>query len=135
MFDQVVVAVALNPGKQPVFSLEERIALVKSVLVDVATLRVCGFRGLLVDCARECGATVVLRGLRAVSDFEFEFQLASINRRLAADIETVFLTPAEQYAFISSSMAREVASLGGDVSSLVDPIVAEALARKFGHTH
>jgi pantetheine-phosphate adenylyltransferase len=130
LFGEVVVAIALNPGKEPVFSLDERIALAEHVLSGLPNVRVCGFSGLLVDFARESGATVIIRGLRAVSDFEFEFQLAGMNRRLDPEIETAFLTPAEQYAFVSSSLVREVAALGGDVSTLVDELVVEALKSK-----
>ena len=130
VFDQVLLAVAVSPAKKPAFGHEERIHLAREVLSDVSNVKVCGFRGLLVDCAHEQGATVILRGLRAVSDFEYEFQLAGMNRRLAPDIETVFLTPAEQYAFISSSLVREVAALGGDVSSLVHASVVRGLREK-----
>ena len=130
LFNEVVVAIALNPGKEPVFTLAERIGMAEHVLGGLPNIRVCGFSGLLVDFARESGAQVILRGLRAVSDFEFEFQLAGMNRRLDSDIETAFLTPAEQYAFVSSSLVREVAALGGDVSTLVDEVVVEALKQK-----
>ena len=130
LFEEVVVAVALNPGKEPVFDLGERIALAEHVLRALPNVRVCGFSSLLVDFARETGSTVIVRGLRAVSDFEFEFQLAGMNRRLDPEIETAFLTPAEQYAFVSSSLVREVAALGGDVSTLVDEAVLEALKLK-----
>ncbi len=127
LFDTVVVAVAAVSGKQPVFSLEERVALAKEALAEVSNVEVCGFDSLLVEFMRERGASVILRGLRAVSDFEYEFQLASMNRHLDPDVETVFLTPAEQYSFISSSLVREIASLGGDVSAFVHPAVAAAL--------
>ena len=127
MFEQVIVAVAENPGKIPAFDTQERVALAREVLAGVDNVEVCAFDCLLVDFARQRGASVILRGLRAVSDFEYEFQLAGMNRHLAADIETLFLTPAEQYAFISSSLVREVASLGGDVSPFVHPSVSAAL--------
>ena len=127
MFEQVIVAVAENPGKIPAFDTKERVALAREVLAGVDNVEVCAFDCLLVDFARQRGASVILRGLRAVSDFEYEFQLAGMNRHLAADIETLFLTPAEQYAFISSSLVREVASLGGDVSPFVHPSVSAAL--------
>ncbi len=130
LFDTVVVAVAAVSGKQPVFSLEERVALAREALADVPNVEVCGFDSLLVEFMRERGASVILRGLRAVSDFEYEFQLASMNRHLDPDVETVFLTPAEQYSFISSSLVREIASLGGDVSAFVHPAVAAALNRR-----
>jgi len=130
LFDTVVVAVAAVSGKQPVFSLEERVALAKEALAGVSNVEVCGFDSLLVEFMRERGASVILRGLRAVSDFEYEFQLASMNRHLDPDVETVFLTPAEQYSFISSSLVREIASLGGDISAFVHPAVAAALNKR-----
>ena len=128
LFDKVVVAVAANPGKQPAFSLDERVAMAKQVLAGHDRVEVMEFDSLLVNFAGKCGASVILRGLRAVSDFEYEFQLAGMNRRLAPDIETVFLTPGEQFSYISSSLVREVASLGGDVSDFVHPVVVSALA-------
>lgn len=129
-FDRIVVAVADNPKKRPLFSLEERIALAQSVFADEPKVDVCGFSGLLVDFVHEVGGQAILRGLRAVSDFEYEFQLATMNRRLAPEIETLYLTPAEQNTFISSSLVREIACLGGDVSPFVHPVVAEALRTK-----
>jgi len=130
IFDQVTVAVAANPSKQPVFSLAERVALARETLAEVENVEVCGFDTLLVDFVRSQNAQVILRGLRAVSDFEHEIQLASINRRLAPDIETLFLTPAEQYTYISSSLIREIASLGGDISAFVHEKVGYALQKK-----
>jgi pantetheine-phosphate adenylyltransferase len=130
LFDAVIVAVAANPHKKPLFDLDERVALAKTVLADMPNVRVMGFESLLVKFLREQGARVVLRGLRAVSDFEFEFQLAGMNRRLAPDIETVFLTPSEQEMFISASLVKEVALLGGDVSPFVDARVLAALNAK-----
>jgi pantetheine-phosphate adenylyltransferase len=130
LFDKVIVAVAANPGKSPVFSLDERVKLAREVLSEHQRVEVIEFDSLLVNFARERGASVILRGLRAVSDFEYEFQLAGMNRRLAPDIETVFLTPGEQFAYISSSLVREVASLGGDVSDFVHPVVMGALAER-----
>lgn len=127
LFDKVIVAIAANPKKAPLFSLEERVELARSVLVGVDNVEVCGFDSLLADFAQQRGATVILRGLRAVSDFEYEFQLAGMNRRLAPAVETIFLTPAEKYTFISSSLVKEVASLGGEVSDFVDPKVKAAL--------
>lgn len=127
LFDKVVVAVAANPKKAPLFNLEERVELARGVLAGLDNVEVCGFDSLLADFAREQGATVILRGLRAVSDFEYEFQLAGMNRRLAPDVETLFLTPAEKYTFISSSLVKEVASLGGDVEEFVDAKVKAAL--------
>jgi pantetheine-phosphate adenylyltransferase len=132
LFDKVVVAVAANPRKSPVFGLAERVKLVSEVLQDFPNVEVLEFDTLLVDFTRECGASVILRGLRAVSDFEYEFQLAGMNRRLAPDVETMFLTPAEQFTFISSSLVKEVSSLGGDVKDFVHPVVAAALAQKAG---
>ncbi len=132
MFERVIVAVAANPDKQPAFSLEERVGLARTVLADLPGVEVCGFDTLLVNFTRERGAQVILRGLRAVSDFEFEFQLAGMNRKLAADIETVFLMPAEQYYYISSSLVREIAALGGDVAEFVHPAVEAALRERLG---
>jgi pantetheine-phosphate adenylyltransferase len=132
LFEKVVVAVAANPRKSPVFGLAERVKLVSEVLQDFPNVEVLEFDTLLVDFTRECGASVILRGLRAVSDFEYEFQLAGMNRRLAPDIETMFLTPAEQFTFISSNLVKEVSDLGGDVKDFVHPVVAAALAQKAG---
>jgi pantetheine-phosphate adenylyltransferase len=132
LFDRVIVAVAVNPGKGSTFSIDERVALASEVLAGLNNVEVEGFDSLLVDFARERGAQVILRGLRAVSDFDYEFQLAGMNRRLAPDIETLFLTPAEQYAFISSSLVREVAALGGDVSAFVHTKVGAALKERIG---
>jgi len=130
LFDKVIVALAAKPGKQPVFSLEERIDLAQTVLEEYDNVEICGFDGLLVNFAHEKGANIIIRGLRAVSDFEYEFQLAGMNRKLASDVETLFLTPAEQYTYISSSLVREVASLGGDVSPFVHEKIVAELARK-----
>jgi pantetheine-phosphate adenylyltransferase len=130
LFDKVIVALAAKPGKQPVFSLEERIDLAQTVLGEYDNVEICGFDGLLVNFAHEKKANIIIRGLRAVSDFEYEFQLAGMNRKLAGDIETLFLTPAEQYTYISSSLVREVASLGGDVSPFVHEKIVAELARK-----
>lgn len=132
LFDKVIVAVAAVSGKNPVFTLDERVALAKEVLMPLPNIEVCGFNTLLVNFMQEKGATVILRGLRAVSDFEYEFQLASMNRNLSSDIETVFLTPAEQYTYISSSLIREIASLGGDVSHFVHENVVAALKERIG---
>jgi len=130
LFDHVIIAIAANPHKQPLFALEERVRLASDVLKDVPGTRVVGFDNLLVDCVREHGASVILRGLRAVSDFEYEFQLAGMNRRLAPKVETVFMTPSEQEMFISASLVKEIALLGGDVGNFVDPRVAAALKKK-----
>ena len=130
LFRKVVVAVAQNADKTPFFSLDERIRLTQESLTKHDNAEVCGFNTLLVDFMRDKGATVIVRGLRAVSDFEYEFQLASMNRHLRDDIETVFLTPAEQYSYISSSLVREIAQLGGDISSFVPANVVAAIAQR-----
>jgi pantetheine-phosphate adenylyltransferase len=127
LFSRVVVAVAASSGKQTTFSYEERVDLAKEVLATLPGVEVHGFRGLLMDYARACGAQIILRGLRAVSDFEYEFQLASMNRRLYPGIETLFMMPAERYTYLSASMVREIASLGGDVSEFVHARVLVAL--------
>ena len=132
LFDRVVIAIAESPGKSPLFSLAERVDLARAVLSDLPSVSVTGYDGLTVDFARENGLGVILRGLRAVSDFEYEFQLATMNRHLTDEVETVFLTPTENYTFVSSSLVREIAELGGDVSSFVHPEVAAALTAKFG---
>ena len=130
LFDEVVVAVAANPQKKMLFNHKERVELARAVLADMKGVRVVGFDNLLVDFVRSQGGRVILRGLRAVSDFEFEFQLAGMNRRLAPEIETVFMTPSEQETFISASLIKEIASLGGNVAGFVDTRVAAALAAK-----
>ncbi|WP_020563389.1 pantetheine-phosphate adenylyltransferase [Methylosarcina fibrata] len=131
LYDRIIVAVALNKGKTPLFSMEERVAMASEVTTEFGNVEVKGFDSLLVEFAKKQNAHVILRGLRAVSDFEYEFQLAGMNRRLAPDLETVFLTPAEQYEFISSSMIREIAQLKGDVSSFVPDLVHQRLIEKF----
>lgn len=131
LFDKVILAVAGNSSKNSLFSFDERVSLCKEVLSGVEGIEVVGFHGLLANFAKEQKACALLRGLRAVSDFEFEFQLANMNRRLAPEIESLFLTPSEQYAFISSSLVKEVASLGGDITDFVDPVVANALSEKY----
>ncbi len=130
LFDHVVVAVAESRNKGAFFSMEERVQMTREVLADVPHVRVEGFSSLLIDFVAEQGAIAVLRGLRAASDFEYEFQLAGMNRNLKPDIETVFLTPSDQYMFISASMIREIAQLGGDVSPFVHPLVAKRLSEK-----
>jgi len=130
LFERVIIAVAINPGKEPTFSLNERVDLAKQTLIGLDNVEVCGFEGLLINVAQQKGANVILRGLRAVSDFEYEFQLAGMNRKMQPDVETMFLTPAEQYTYISSSLVREIAALGGDVSDFVAPCVMEALRAK-----
>ncbi|HEV2748914.1 MAG TPA: pantetheine-phosphate adenylyltransferase [Gemmatimonadales bacterium] len=129
--DRLVVAVAVNPAKQPLFTLDERVALIRQVVEDPA-IEVRAFDGLLVEFARATGATLIVRGLRAISDFEYEFQMALMNRNLAPGIETVFLVPAFDLTYLSSSLVREVARFGGDVSSLVHPAVQQALKKKLG---
>lgn len=131
LFDHVVVAVADSPVKGPCFSLDERIELARLALGEQRNVEVLGFSTLLAHFVRDIGAGVILRGLRAVSDFEYEFQLASMNRHLIPTAETLFLTPAEQYSFISSSLVREIARLGGDVSGFVHPAVQQALRRRY----
>ncbi len=130
MFDQLLIAIAANPTKEPLFSLEERLDMTRQTLAHIDDLTVIGFEGLLIDCAAKYNAQVVLRGLRAVSDFEYEFQLAAMNQRLDPEIDTVFLTPAENYTFLSASLVKEIAALGGDVSQFLDPKVNAALKAK-----
>lgn len=127
LFHQVVVGIAANSSKQPLFSLEQRVELVKAVTAHLPNVSVIGFSGLLVEFAREQEATVLIRGLRAVSDFEYEFQLANMNRRLHPGLESVFLTPAEENSFISSTLVKEVALHDGDVTQFTDARVAQAL--------
>jgi pantetheine-phosphate adenylyltransferase len=127
--DKLIVAVAVNVAKQPLFALEERVALIKQTVSDKVDVQ--SFDGLLADFANKVGASVIVRGLRAVSDFEYEFQMALMNRNLAPGIETVFLVPAFDLTYLSSSLVREVARFGGDVSALVHPKVQQALKRKF----
>ncbi len=130
IFDRVVIAIAANPGKTPLFSLAERIELAAHTVADLPNVEVKGYTGLTVDFARLNGLDVILRGLRVVSDFEFEFQLANMTRHLSREIETVFLTPQEQFMFISSTLVREIALLGGDVGEFVHPLVAAELRKK-----
>jgi pantetheine-phosphate adenylyltransferase len=131
IFDHVVVAIAANPGKAPLLPLEQRMDLARRVLADVPNVEVAGYTGLTVEFARKHGLNAIVRGLRAVSDFEFEFQLATMNRHLSDKVETVFLTPTERFNFVSSTLIREIASFGGDVREFVHPAVAEALAARF----
>ena len=133
IFDKVVVAIATSPGKTPLFSLEERVGLATEALQSVEGVIITGYDGLTVDFARDNDLQAIIRGLRAVSDFEYEFQLAAMNRHLTEQIETIFLTPTENFTFVSSSLVREVAQFGGDISSFVRPHVAAALKTKFGH--
>jgi len=130
LFDEMIVAVADSRGKSPFFTVEERVAMARETLAHFDNVRVEGFSGLLMDFLHKHDAKIILRGLRAVSDFEYEFQMAGMNRNLFPDVETLFLTPAEQYMFISATMVREIASLGGDVSPFVNPIVIPRLKAK-----
>ena len=130
LFDQVIVGVAKSAGKSPIFSMEERVELAREVLAPFPNVTVIGFDGLLMNFLHSQDARLILRGLRAVSDFEYEFQMAGMNRKLYPDVETVFLTPAEEYMFISATMVREIARLGGDVSKFVQPPVLARLQEK-----
>ena len=130
VFDEVIVAVADSRSKLPFFTLEERVDMAKNVLGEFTNVKVMGFSGLLMEFAKKHGAKVVMRGLRAVSDFEYEFQLAGMNRNLFPGVESIFLTPAEQFLFISATLVREIAVLGGDVSNFVAPHVARCLKKK-----
>jgi pantetheine-phosphate adenylyltransferase len=132
LFEEVIVGVADSRGKNPFFTVDERLRLARDVLEPLRNVKVESFGGLLMDFIREKKARVILRGLRAVSDFEFEFQMAGMNRNLYPDVETLFLTPGDQYMFVSATIVREIASLGGEVDKFVDPRVARALAAKVG---
>jgi pantetheine-phosphate adenylyltransferase len=134
VFDRVVVGIAESPHKKPLFTMEERIQLARGELDRLGNVDVVGFDILLIDFVRDVGADVIIRGLRAVSDFEYEFQLASMNRNLAPDIETLFLTPDENFGFISSTLVKEIARLGGDVREFVSKEVREALDRRFAES-
>ncbi len=133
LFDKVIVAVAANPGKEPMFSPEERVALAMDALSEIDNVEVCGYEGLTVDFARANNLQVIVRGLRAISDFEYEFQLANMNRHLTDDVETAVLTPSETYTYISSSLVREICSMGGDISEFVSAKVKTALMERCGH--
>ena len=135
LFDEVIIAVAASPKKNPLFSLEQRVALAREVSKHLPNVQVMGFSNLLAIFAREQQANVLLRGLRAVSDFEYEFQLANMNRQLAPNVESLFLTPSEKYSYISSTLVREIASLGGDISKFVHPAVEQALIERFSQHH
>jgi pantetheine-phosphate adenylyltransferase len=130
LFDHVIMAIAASQAKRPFFSLEERVEMARDVLADYPTVEVCSFDGLLMDFLHARGAKVILRGLRAASDFEYEFQMAGMNRNLYPEVETIFLTPSEQYMFISATMVREIAILGGDVSKFVQPAVCARLTQR-----
>lgn len=133
LFDKIVIAVAESPKKKPLFDLADRVRMAEEVTAHLDNVEVTGFSSLLANFLEEQNAQVILRGLRAVSDFEYEFQMANTNRVLAPKVESLFLTPAEQYSYISSTLVREIASLGGDVSTFVSPCVQKALTEKFGH--
>ena len=130
LFDRVIVAIAQNQPKRPFFSLAERVEMAREILACDPNAEVCGFDGLLMDFLHAKGAKVIIRGLRAVSDFDYEFQMAGMNRNLFPEVETVFLTPGEQYLFISATMVREIAVLGGDVSKFVQPAISDRLAKR-----
>ena len=132
VFPKVIVAIAESPHKKPLFTLEERIEMSRTEMASMGNVEIVGFSNLLVEFVQQLGASVIVRGLRAVSDFEYEFQLASMNRHLAPTVETMFLTPDEEYGFMSSTLVKEVARLDGDVSSFVSPAVAQAMAQRFG---
>ncbi|MCV6622459.1 pantetheine-phosphate adenylyltransferase [uncultured Pseudoteredinibacter sp.] len=132
LFDSVVLAIAASTKKNPLFTLEERVAQAEQVLAHIPNVEICGFNVLLADLVKQKKAQAVVRGLRAVSDFEYEFQLANMNRALSPEMESLFLTPAEHLSYISSSLVREIASLGGDVSKFVHPIIEQDLKKKFG---
>jgi pantetheine-phosphate adenylyltransferase len=134
VFEKVIVAIAESPHKTPFFTLKKRIELARTQLSGISNIEIVGFSSLLIDFVQENGATVIVRGLRAVSDFEYEFQLASMNRNLCEEIETMFLTPDEKYGFISSTLVREVARLGGDVSQFVGSEIEISLKQQFGFT-
>ncbi len=133
LFDHVVVAIAESPKKEPLLPLEQRVELVRTVVAHLDNVEIVGFDCLLAELVTQHDANIILRGLRAVSDFEYEFQLANMNRKLAPTAESIFLTPAEHLSFISSTLIREIASLGGDVKQFVHPAVNQALKNRFGH--
>ena len=130
LFDSVIIAIASSESKKPMFSLEERIEIGNKIFADDPKVEVVGFSGLLVNFAKDNDANILIRGLRVVADFEYEFQLANMNRAMSPDIESVFLTPKEEYSYISSSLVKEIATMGGDVTRFVDPVTLEALNQK-----
>ncbi len=132
LFDQVIIAIADSPKKKPLFSLEERVALAQEALKNIENVVVVGFNHLLINFAKEQNANIIIRGLRAVSDFDYEFQLAHMNCQLAHNIETVFLIPSQQYFFLSSTLIREIAALNGNIKAFVPDCVYQALEKKFG---
>ena len=133
LFDSVIIAIASSDSKKPMFSLQERIDIGNKIFAEDPKVEVVGFSGLLVNFAKENGADILIRGLRVVADFEYEFQLANMNRAMSPEIESVFLTPKEEYSYISSSLVKEIATMGGDVERFVDPVTLEALNRKINN--
>ena len=133
LFDSVIIAIASSDSKKPTFSLEERIEIGNKIFADDPKIEVVGFSGLLVNFAKDNDANILIRGLRVVADFEYEFQLANMNRAMSPDIESVFLTPKEEYSYISSSLVKEIATMGGDVTRFVDPVTLEALNQKINN--
>ena len=132
LFDEIVIAIAASEAKNPLFTLDERIKIAEKIFESNEKVKVIGFSGLLVDLAKDNDAKILIRGLRVVADFEYEFQLANMNRAMMPELESVFLTPKEQYSYISSSLVKEICKMGGDVSEFVDPISLSALKRKYG---
>lgn len=131
LFDEIIIAIATSDSKTPLFSLEERIEQIETIFKGNKNVRAIGFTGLVVDLAKQEEVTMLMRGLRAVSDFEYEFQLANMNRAMSPEIESVFLTPKAKFSFLSSTLVREIASMGGKVSAFVDPVVEQALEKRF----
>ena len=131
LFDEVTVAIATSESKTPLFTLEERIEHIQTIFKGNKRIKVIGFTGLVVDLAKKEGSNILIRGLRAVSDFEYELQLANMNRAMSPDLESIFLTPKAKFSFLSSTLVREIASMGGKISSFVDPIIEEALKERF----
>ena len=132
LFDEIVIAIAASEAKNPLFTLDERIKIAEKIFKNNEKVKVIGFSGLLVDLAKDNNAKILIRGLRVVADFEYEFQLANMNRAMMPELESVFLTPKEQYSYISSSLVKEICKMGGDVSEFVDPIALSELKRKYG---
>jgi len=131
LFDEIIIAIATSDSKTPLFSLEERIEQIETIFKGNKNVRAIGFTGLIVDLAKQEEVTMLIRGLRAVSDFEYEFQLANMNRAMSPEIESVFLTPKAKFSFLSSTLVREIASMGGKVSAFVDPVIEQALKKRF----
>ncbi|MDC0980004.1 pantetheine-phosphate adenylyltransferase [bacterium] len=131
LFDEVTVAIATSESKTPLFTLEERIEHIETIFEGNKRIKVIGFTGLVVDLAKEEESNILIRGLRAVSDFEYELQLANMNRAMSPDLESIFLTPKAKFSFLSSTLVREIASMGGEISSFVDPVIEDALKKRF----